>query len=247
MDSPIHPFDPRRLLIGKTPPLFLLEVVVRAIFVYVVLLIAVRLMGKRVAGQLSLSELAVMVTLGAAIGVPIEVPEHGMVPAALVLGVAILYQRGIGLLSFRSRRAELLTQGDLVMLMRDGVLDLPAMRRCGLSRERAFAALREKGIEHLGEVRRMYFETSGAFSIYRAVAPKAGLSIVPSDHPGLETRGDDRLRELRHRRRAAAKSRALPRLPCASLGQRRAGKTSLSGQESRSSSPGISGSSSRAR
>jgi uncharacterized membrane protein YcaP (DUF421 family) len=186
VDSPVRPFDLRRLFIGKTPPLFLLEIVVRAVFVYVILLVAVRLMGKRVAAQLSLSELAVIVTLGAAIGVPIEVPEHGMIPAAVVLAVAIAYQRGIGYLSFRKRRIELLTQGDLVVLMRDGVLDLRNMKRCGLSRERVFAALREKGLEQLGEVRRMYFETSGAFSIYRAVSPREGLSIVPADHPGLQ-------------------------------------------------------------
>lgn len=188
MDSPIHPFDPRRLLIGKTPPLFLLEIVVRAVFIYVVLLIAVRLMGKRVAGQLSLSELAVIVTLGAAIGVPIEVPEHGMLPAAIVLTVAIVYQRAIGWLSFKHRRVELLTQGDLVVLARDGQLNLPVMRKSGLSRERLFAAMREKGIEQLGEVRRFYFETSGAFSIYRSTSPVPGLSIVPPDHPGLQPR-----------------------------------------------------------
>lgn len=190
MNSPVHPFDPRRLLIGQTPPLFLLEIVVRAIFVYVILLLAIRLMGKRVAGQLSLSELAVIVTLGAAIGVPIEVPEHGMLPAAIVLAVAIAYQRVIGLLSFRSHRMELLTQGDLAVLVRDGVLNLPVMRKNGLSRERLYSALRERGIEHLGEVRRMYFETSGAFSIYRANDPRPGLSIVPAEHPGLARQPD---------------------------------------------------------
>jgi hypothetical protein len=31
----------------------------------------------------------------------------------------------------------------------------------------------------------MYFETSGSFSIFRAVRAPAGLSIVPRDHPGL--------------------------------------------------------------
>jgi uncharacterized membrane protein YcaP (DUF421 family) len=186
----IHPFDPRRLLIGNEPPLFLLEVAVRAVFVYVVLLMAIRLMGKRVAAQLSLSELAVMVTLGAAIGVPIEVAEHGMIPAAVVLCVAVAYQRGIGFLSFKKRRIELLTQGDLVVLLADGVLNLAHMRKVGLSRERAFAALREQGIEHLGEVRRLYFETSGAFSIFRATSPRPGLQIVPPDHGGLRAPDD---------------------------------------------------------
>jgi uncharacterized membrane protein YcaP (DUF421 family) len=186
-NPPVRAFELRRLFIGTTPPLFLLEIVVRAIFVYVILLVAIRMMGKRVAGQLSLSELAVIVTLGAAVGVPIEVPEHGMLPAVLVLAVAVGYQRAIGLLSFKNRKIELLTQGDLVCLVENGELNLPRMKGGGLSRERLFAALREKSIVHLGEVARLYYETSGGFSIYRSEGGRPGLRIVPPDHPGLKS------------------------------------------------------------
>lgn len=47
-------------------------------------------MGKRVAGQLSLSELAIIVTLGAAIGVPIQAADRGMLPAFVLLIVAVI-------------------------------------------------------------------------------------------------------------------------------------------------------------
>lgn len=63
----------QRILIGDGPWAFLLEVVVRAALVYVLLLVAMRMMGKRVAAQLSITELAVILMLGAAIGVPIQV------------------------------------------------------------------------------------------------------------------------------------------------------------------------------
>ncbi|MBV8483880.1 MAG: hypothetical protein JO077_13570 [Verrucomicrobia bacterium] len=35
-------------------------------------------MGRRVASQMTISELAVVVTLGAAIGVPLQAPEQGV-------------------------------------------------------------------------------------------------------------------------------------------------------------------------
>jgi uncharacterized membrane protein YcaP (DUF421 family) len=184
-DAPITIFDPRRLLVGKAPWGFLLEVAARGLFVYVILLFAIRLMGKRVAGQLSLSELAVIVTLGAAIGVPLEVPEHGLLPAVVLLGVAVGYQRAIGILSFKRRNIELLTQGDLVVLVLDGIIELGAMRRTGLSRERLFVALREQALVHLGQVSRVYIEVSGAFSVYRRTPAQPGLRIVPSNHPGV--------------------------------------------------------------
>jgi uncharacterized membrane protein YcaP (DUF421 family) len=61
----------QRILIGENPWSFLLEVALRSGIIYVVLFITMRLMGKRMAAQLSVSELAVMITLGAAVGVPL--------------------------------------------------------------------------------------------------------------------------------------------------------------------------------
>jgi len=182
----IRAFDWRRLLMGKTPWSFLGEVAFRGLVIYVVLLLTIRMMGKRVAGQLSLSELAIMVTLGAAIGVPMEVPDNGLLPALVLLAVAVLYQRGIGWLSFRKRKIELLTQGDLETLVNEGVLDLNAMKRVGLSQERVFAALRQVGLCHLGEVQRLYLETSGSFSVFRAPKAVPGLKAVPPGHPRLK-------------------------------------------------------------
>ncbi len=82
---------------------------------------------------------------------------------------------------------ELLTQGDLAVLMRDGVLNLPAMRKSGLSRERVYAALRERGIEHWARSGACTSKRPGAFSIYRANDPRPGLSIVPARAPGAGT------------------------------------------------------------
>ena len=49
----------QRLLVGDAPCAFLVELAPRAVLVYVLLLIAMRLMGKRVAAQLSITEFAV--------------------------------------------------------------------------------------------------------------------------------------------------------------------------------------------
>jgi len=178
-------FDMKRILIGDTPWSFLLEVAARGIVIYVALLVTIRFMGKRVAGQLSLSELAIMVTLGAAIGIPMEVADRGLLPALVVLLVAIVYQRGIGVLSFKRRSVEMLTQGDMITILGDGLMDLGAMRKTGVSRERLYAALRGEKIVHLGEVERVYMETSGSFSVYRRSQPIPGLQIVPRTHPNV--------------------------------------------------------------
>ena len=68
-------FDALRMFLGDVPWDFLLEAVIRVTFIYIVLVGALRLMGKRMGQQLSRNELAAMVSLAAAGGVPLLAPD----------------------------------------------------------------------------------------------------------------------------------------------------------------------------
>ncbi|MFK4135711.1 hypothetical protein ACI2KR_26025 [Pseudomonas luteola] len=100
-------WDWHRILLGDTQWSFMIEVLLRGAIVYMLLLFMMRLIGRRVAAQLSISELAVMLTLGAAIGVPLQTPEKGILPAAVLLLTALLFQRGLSCFSFKSRSVEI--------------------------------------------------------------------------------------------------------------------------------------------
>jgi uncharacterized membrane protein YcaP (DUF421 family) len=179
MQPPLHPFDLSRLLIGENPGWFMLEVVLRILIIYFVLMVSMRMMGKRVVGQMSASELAVIVMLGAALGVPVQMPDRGLLPAVLIVAVAVALQRGLSVWRFKTRKVEVIGQGDVNVLLQDGRILLDQMRRAAISRERLFALLRARSIEHLGQVRRVYLETSGDISLYRLAKPKPGLTILP--------------------------------------------------------------------
>ena len=181
----IHLTDWHRLLVGQAPWAFLVEVLARAVVTYVILLVAMRLMGKRVAGQMSALELTIVVTLGAAIGVPLQAPDRGMVPAVVILLVAVVYQRGLNFWAFKSRKAELAFQGDVSLIVKEGCLDLGEMCAAVLSRERLFSVLRQQGLVHLGQVKRAYLEADGHFSIYRQDDPPPGLSLIPAADAAL--------------------------------------------------------------
>ena len=74
----IHLGDLARILFGEAPPLFLLEVFVRTLIVYVFLLYILRWLGKRMSGQLTIMELSVMLTLGAIVSASMQIPDHGI-------------------------------------------------------------------------------------------------------------------------------------------------------------------------
>ena len=175
----IHWADWHRILLGTAPLEFLLEALIRTIIIYMILLVVLRLLGKRMGGQLTISELAVMLTLGAIIAVPMQIPEKGILQGLLVLFCALVFQRGINYLGLKSQRWENLIQGQESLLVKNGVMVTDQLLKMKISREQMAAVLRNKGIYNLGEVSRVYIEACGLFSIYKFPKGKSGLALLP--------------------------------------------------------------------
>lgn len=171
--------DWQRILFGNAPAEFLLEVALRTVIIYLVLLIIMRLMGKRMNAQLTITELSVMIMLGAIVSVPMQIPERGLLHGILILCCALVLFRGLNWLAYRYRRVELLAQGELQVIIGDGMLNRQQMAKAKLSREQLFANLRAKKFQHLGELKRVYLEAKGEFSVYPQKPPRPGLSILP--------------------------------------------------------------------
>ncbi|AMJ65702.1 DUF421 domain-containing protein [Hymenobacter sp. PAMC 26628] len=171
--------DWHRWVFGMAPPSFTGEVALRALVLFLVMLVIIRLLGRRMKGQMSVSELAVVLTLGAIIAGPMQIPTAGLLPSVAVLVAVLSMHRLSNWLAFKYRAVELAQQGDLALLVRDGCLDLAALQRQALSQEQLFGQLRNKNIVQLGELRRVYFESNGRLSIYKLPAPQPGLSVLP--------------------------------------------------------------------
>lgn len=175
----IHLGDWQRILFGDTPGVFSWEIVVRTIIIYLVFLVVMRLLSKRMSAQLTITELAVMIMLGGIVSVPMQIPNRGLLPAIVVLLCVLFYQRGLSWLSLKKRKVELAVQGDVTILVKDGVLQIDHMRNDYISNNEVFAQLRDRKIKQLGEVKRLYFEGNGTFSVFKEDSPRAGLSVLP--------------------------------------------------------------------
>jgi uncharacterized membrane protein YcaP (DUF421 family) len=175
----IHLDDIKRILLGNAPWEFLAEVVLRSIFIYLFLLIVVRLLGKRMSGQLTITEVAVMLVLGAIVSVPMQDPQRGILQGVLLLSLILIFQRGLTWLTYKSKKLEQFVQGSSSMLIKDGTILIKNKKEDNISDEQLFAILREKGIFNLGKVKRLYQEGCGEFSIYTNDQPAEGLSILP--------------------------------------------------------------------
>jgi uncharacterized membrane protein YcaP (DUF421 family) len=171
--------DIHRILIGEVPYHFYIEVIFKVAIIYLILMVSMRFMGKRMATQLGRNEMAAVTSLAAAIGVPLMNPDRGLLPAVIIAAVLITYQTLIARKASTNKKFESLTQDKYNMLVKDGVLNTKAMMLTRVSRDRVFAQLRSESVSHTGEVKRLYFEAAGGFSLLAAENPKPGLSILP--------------------------------------------------------------------
>jgi len=175
----IHITDWWRILIGEVPAGFYLEMVLRAAIVYLLLMLAMRFMGKRMSGLLSRNELVAMVSLAAAVGTPLTSADRGIIPAVIIAAVVVYIERWISGKAFRNEKFERYAIGKLDILVSDAVIDLETLKKVRISRERLMAQLRGSGIKQLGSVKRFYLEASGSFTLIENEEPNEGLLILP--------------------------------------------------------------------
>jgi uncharacterized membrane protein YcaP (DUF421 family) len=173
-------WDWHRILIGDAPAIFLVEVFIRTAVIYLCLVVCIRLMGKRMGGMLSLSELAVMITLGAFVAVPMQLQDRGLLFGITAFMVAILFQRGISYLGMKNPAFENLTKGKCTLLIKDGEVLEEALAKARITNNQLHALLRNDGITHVEEVKRMYLEAAGMVSIYTQKPEKSDESIIPN-------------------------------------------------------------------
>jgi uncharacterized membrane protein YcaP (DUF421 family) len=177
--APINITDWKRILIGEVPPTFFLELVIRSAIIFLILMVAMRLLGKRMSGMLGRNEMIAMVSLAAAVGIPLTSPDRGVIPAFIIAFIVVFVARWISAKATNNSRFEKNALGEMDVLVKDSVIDLKTMKRVRVSRERLVAQLRSMGVKQLGRVKRFYMEANGSFTLIENNDPTPGLSIIP--------------------------------------------------------------------
>jgi len=174
-------FEWQRVLINDHPFEFLFEVVFRSIVMFIVLLITLRFTGKRGVKQLSIFETVIIIALGSAAGDPMFYEDVGIIPAVTVFAVIILLYRFVTMLTGKFKWFEQLVEGKTECLIQEGKFSIDTFEKEGLAQDEFFSELRVNSVEHLGQVRNAYLETSGEVSVfyYSDEDVKFGLPILP--------------------------------------------------------------------
>ena len=158
-----------KIILHDTSFTFALEIIFRCIIMFILIIIFLRFSGKRGVRQLSVFELAIILSLGSAAGDPMFNDDIPIIQALIVFAVIILLYRLTTYLIMKSDSFE-------TMIVED-------IKQEKYSYDEFFAELRQNKIEHLGQVKSALLETDGCLSVipYAKDNIKWGLPIFP-DH-----------------------------------------------------------------
>ena len=153
-------------------PLPILEKLARPVIIYLVLVVLLRLFGKRELAQLNPFDLVVLLSLSNTVQNAIIGDDNsvtgGIIGAFGLLAINWLVVRVL----FRSPRLTRALEGRSTVLIRDGQLDTQAMNRESLSREELLSVVHRQGFEDFHKVRKCELEPNGTFYV-EAFEPSA--------------------------------------------------------------------------
>ncbi len=146
-------------------PLPILEKLLRPVIVYLVLVLLLRLFGKRELAQLNPFDLVVLLSLSNTVQNAIIGDDNsvtgGIIGAFSLLAINWLVVRVL----FRSRRLTRALEGRATVLIHNGQIDRKAMEREALSREELLEVIHRQGFEDFHQVHRCELEPNGTFYV----------------------------------------------------------------------------------
>ena len=174
--------DIKQLLMGDNEWSFIPEIMLRTLLMYLILLISLRLLGKRGVKQLSVFELVVIIGLGSAAGDPMFYQEVGLLSALAVFVVVIVAYKLTAYFVNKHKKIEVLLEGECTCLIEHGKFAFENFQKEDLAQDEFFAELRLKSVSHLGQIQLAIIETTGSISVffYEDEEVKYGLPILPA-------------------------------------------------------------------
>ncbi|WP_409151892.1 DUF421 domain-containing protein [Sphingobacterium sp. BS-2] len=161
---------------------FLLEIFLRTIVMFLLVLIVLRLSGRRGVRQLTLFEMAIIISLGSAAGDPMFQEDLPIFYAIVVFICVILVYKLIIWLAYRSEKLTHLLEGKVLPVVKNGEFDIKHEKDNNFSQMEFFSELRNLNIEHLGQVKEAVLEIDGTLSVlfYPEDQVRYGLPLFPS-------------------------------------------------------------------
>lgn len=164
-----------------------LSIILRSVVVYLYIVIAIRLFGKKEIAQLSVIDLVFILLISNSVQNAMVGPstslEGGLIAAASLFLVNFILKN----IMYRSKKASELIQGHAIMLVYGGKVMTQNLERARVSTDELEEAIREHGVKGIKDVNLAVLEVDGNISVlsndykHRTVRKRKAHKVVAKE------------------------------------------------------------------
>jgi uncharacterized membrane protein YcaP (DUF421 family) len=141
-----------------------MDLVLRAIAVFVFLFVLTRVIGKRELGKLQPFDLMLLIVLGDALQQGMTQDDYSVTGALLIVGTFAVLQVAVSWLGYRFPRTRPILEGEPIIVVQGGEVVERNLKRERLTIDDITEGARKQGIAHLADVDYAVLETDGTLS-----------------------------------------------------------------------------------
>jgi uncharacterized membrane protein YcaP (DUF421 family) len=158
----------------------LAQIAVRTLTIYVLVLVGVRLSGKREVGQMTPFDLTLLLLLSNSVQNAMTGPDTSLAGGAVAAATLLTLNYVVGAISGKNRKFRKFIEGQPTLLIHDGKVIYDHMKKERVSKDELDRALREHGIPSCKDVALAVLEVDGTISClkYDDLNPQANSHMV---------------------------------------------------------------------
>lgn len=139
----------------------------RTLFLYALIVLILRLMGKREVGELSVIDIVVFVIIAEVAAFALDSPDEKLINSILPMFVLLIIQFVSSYISLKNKKFRDIVDGDTTVIIRDGHILEEEMRKQRYNLDDLFQQLREKEVGSVFEVAYAFLEPSGNLAVFK--------------------------------------------------------------------------------
>jgi len=142
-------------------------VVLRTLFLYLMILVTFRVMGKREIGQLSIVDFVISIMIAEIAVISIEDPDKPLTMTIVPILILMAVQYTLAFISLKSQSLRQLVDGKPITIIKNGRVDEEIMRKQRYNYDDLLMQLREKNVRSIQDVEFAILEPNGELSVFK--------------------------------------------------------------------------------
>lgn len=145
----------------------MLITLIRTVLLYVFIVLAVRIMGKRQISDMQTSELVITLVISDIASIPMQNTAQPLLSGVLPIMILVALEIIVSVIMMKSKKFRKVVCGNPIIIIKNGKVDEKELKRMRISYDDLYSLLRQQEVFNVSDVKYGIVETNGSISLMK--------------------------------------------------------------------------------